>query len=472
VVNVSLPHIQGSLSASSDEITWVLTSYMVATGMMTPVSAWLGGRVGLKGMMLVGITLFTLSSVLCGLSTSLPEMVLLRIVQGLTFAPIPPLAQAAMMRLYPPGQQGRAMALFSMATVAGPIIGPVVGGYITDNLSWRWCFYLNLPPGAVALLLIWLFMPKEAVERRRLDFLGFGSLAIAIGALQLFLDRGPTLDWFGSREICIEAFLAGAGFWIFLIHSLTTSRPLFDPTLARDRNFVTSTIIMFVVMMLLFGSVALMPLMMQELLGYPATTTGLVGLPRALVILAALQIVGRLDTAIDRRLLTAGGLTMLTIALSSMTNFDLLMSPATIVVAQMLQGVGQGFVTVPMTTLGLATIKPSQRTDASTVMNLTRNLGGAVGVSVMQAMIIANTQRMHASMASRFWADSSAVRAGLPAAISPATATGAAALNAEITRQASMIAYNDNFKLMVIATALCIPLLLLMRSARPRPVAA
>jgi DHA2 family multidrug resistance protein len=468
VVNVSLPHMQGSLQASPEQITWVLTSYMVATAMTTPISSWLAGRVGMKAMLLVCIALFTLSSVLCGMAAGLPEMVGLRALQGIAFAPIPPLTQAVLLRINPPERHGRAMAAFTMATVAAPIIGPTLGGWITETLTWRWCFYVNLLPGAACLLLIWFFLPREDVSDRRFDFLGFGSLALAVGALQLMLDRGPSRDWFGSPEICIEALIAASAFWVYLTHTLTAKNPLFDPALVRDRNFVVGALFMFIIMLLLFASVSLLPLVMQNLLGYPAIETGLISMPRAVAIMAMLYLVGRLDTVVDRRLLALFGLSMLLVAFWRMAQFDLSMGAPTIMEATIIQGFGQGFVTVPVTTLALATILPSQRTDASTVLNLVRNMGGSIGVSMMQALMVINNQAMHASLAGRIDPDAPVVRAGLPPALSPDTVSGAIALNAEITRQAEMVSYVNTFWLMIALGLFCAPLILLLRQPRLR----
>jgi DHA2 family multidrug resistance protein len=466
VVNVSLPHIQGSLSASSEQITWVLTFYMVATAVMTPISSWLAARVGLRPMLLTCVGAFTLTSMVCGVATNLPEMIVLRVLQGMAFAPIPPLAQAVLLRINPPERFGRAMAAFTMATVAAPVIGPALGGFITEHASWRWCFYINLPAGIVAFLLLWAVLPDEPAEPRRFDFLGFGSLAMAIGALQLLLDRGPSLDWFGSREICAEALVAVGGLWVYVTHTITAAHPLFDPSLIRNRNFVAGAVILFVVMLLLFASVALLPLMTQTLLGYPATLSGLLNVPRALVILVFLQLVGRLDTKVDRRLLAAIGLVFLLVAFWRMSFFDLSMGAATIIFATLFQGVGQGLVGVPVTTLTLATIRPDQRNDASTVINLIRSLGGSVGVSLMAGLMVANGQKMHASLAAHVNPDDPVFRAALPAALSPDTLPGISALNAEITRQSAMVAFVDNFRLMIVLGLACLPLLLLLRQPR------
>jgi DHA2 family multidrug resistance protein len=469
VVNVALPHIQGSLSASSDQITWMLTSYMVAMAVGIPISSWLADKFGLKTMLVAGIGVFTATSLLCGLSTTLPEMVLLRVLQGLAFAPIAPLSQAALLKINPPERFGRAMAVFAMATVAAPIVGPALGGYITETLSWRWCFYINLPVGLVALLLVWISLPSDTTRPRRFDFLGYASLAVAIGALQLFLDRGPSQDWFDSPEILIEALIAFSGLWIYVTHTLSARTALFDVALFRNRNFVAGAFVLFLVMLILFSSVSLMPLMTQNLMGYPAMSAGLINVPRALVIIVVLQVVGRLDTVVDRRLMAAVGLTILSYAFWRMARFDLSMGAGTIIAATMIQGLGQGMITVPVTTLTLATIGPSQRSDASTLINLFRNLGGSVGVAWMQATMVVNSQAMHAAMAAHVTPDSPVVRADLAPAFSPATTAGALALNAEITRQADMIAFVDNYWLMIAMAVVCGPLLLLLRQPGTAP---
>jgi DHA2 family multidrug resistance protein len=463
VVNVSLAHMQGSLSASVEQITWVLTSYIVASAMATPLSSWLSTRFGLKTMFLACVGMFTLASLLCGLAVSLPEMVALRALQGIAFAPITPLAQAVLLRINPPERHGRAMAAFSMATVAAPMIGPVFGGYLTEQLSWRWCFFINLPTGLVSLVLIGLFMPKDVTAPRRFDFLGFGSLAIAIGALQLLLDRGPSQDWLGSPEIWVEAIVAMMGFWVFVTHTVTARDPLFSPTLVRDRNFVVGTATLFLLMVLLFGSIALLPIMMQNLMGYPATTSGLTMLPRGAAMIVTLFVVGRLDMTIDRRLMAAIGLVILTASFWQMSKFDLSMGSDAIIVATIVQGIGQGVVTVPLTTLALATIAPLQRTDASTVLSLLRNLGGSVGVATMQALMIFNGQTMHASLAEQVTPDDPVVQAGLAEGARADSAAAVLALNDEITRQASMVAFVNNYWLMIVIGVVCVPMVLIMR---------
>ena len=466
IVNVSLPHMQASLSASPEQITWTLSSFIVAMGMATPLSGWLATRFGVKATLLGSVMLFTAISLLCGTATNLPEMVALRALQGATGAPLVPLAQTVLLNINPPERYGRAMALFAIAGVASPIIGPVLGALLTDQLSWRWCFYVNLPVGAGALAVLWLAMPDEEGERRPFDFLGFGALALAVGAFQLMLDRGTSQDWFASPEIWAEASLAACAFWVFVTHSMTAAKPLFAPELARDRNFVAATMISFFMMMLFFSSLALLPLMMQNVLGYSVVLAGLLSMPRGLLMLVVLQISGRLDAIIDRRILLAFALAALALAFWLMGQFDIDMTPRTILTASLWQGVGQGMVTVPLTTLAMATIRPQLRADASALNNIARSLGGAVGLAVMQATLVWNTQRMHAALAGHIRPDDPVLRAALPHAMSP---DGLVALNAEVSRQALMVAYVDGFRLMALVAVCMAPLLLFLRQPRRAP---
>jgi DHA2 family multidrug resistance protein len=471
MVNVALPMMQGELSASAEQITWVLTSFVVVQAMMIPISGWLAARFGAKPMLLLCVTAFTLVSVLCGIATSLPEMVLFRLLQGISGAPVSTLAQAVMLNVNPPERFGRAMALFTMSAVAGPVLGPVLGGYVTDQWSWRWCFYINVPAGLLALFLMWRFLPAEIRRPRRIDLLGFASLAIAIAAFQLMLDRGPTRDWFNSKEICVEAIVSAAALWVYLAHTLTAKTPLFNPTLARDRNFVVACLVTALFSVVLFGSVALVPLMTQGVLGYPVLLSGLVGMPRGVVVILVLQLMGRLDTLVDRRLMIGTGLAVLALSFWKMGHFSIMVTAELIVLCSMIQGVGHGLVSSPTSTAALAGLRAEHRADGSAIINLIRTLGGSLGIAGIQAVTVFNSQRMHEALAGHVRLDDPVVRAGLPAAVSPETVQGAVRLNEEITRQALMVAYVDDFR-MLAAIALCtIPLLFLMRGRTPAAAA-
>jgi DHA2 family multidrug resistance protein len=466
VANVALPHMQGNLSASPEQISWVLTSYIVATAVMTPISGWLAARLGLKTMLLGTIAGFTATSVLCGMATTLPEMVVFRTLQGMLAAPLVPLSQAVLLNINPPERYGRAMAVFTMASVLAPVVGPVVGGYLTEDLSWRWCFYINVPAGIGSILLLTVFLPSAAGQRRPFDFLGFGSLALAVAALQLMLDRGPTQDWFGSGEIRTEAVLAAGAFWVYLTHTVTARHPLFDPVLAHDRNFVTTTIFGFFFSVMSFASLLLLPLMMQGIMGYPAIWSGIVSMPRGLVMLLILQVMGRVDALVDRRLLVAIGLMFMILAFWSMAHFDLMMDSRNIVAATLFQGIGQGIIFVPVATLAFGTMAPSLRADASAINALVRNLGGSIGIALMQALMAYNSQAMHASLAAHLNPSDPVTRGALGALAGHGAAAGALALNEEVTRQATMVAFVDDFRVMTLIGVCCLPLILLLRSPR------
>ena len=459
VANIALPHIQGNLSASPEQITWVITSYIIATAVTIPVSGWLAARFGLRRMMLTCVTGFTLASVLCGIASNLPELVLFRMLQGAIAAPLMPVTQAVLLNINPPERHGRAMALFTMAAVLAPAVGPIIGGWLTEDLSWRWCFFINVPAGIVSFMLIARYLPASPAQRRSFDFLGFGTLALAIGSLQLVLDRGTTLDWFDSREICAEATIAATAFLVFLAHSFTAPAPLFPIAMFRDRNLVTASLFGFLFSVLTFSSFTLLPLMMQGLLGYSVIHAGVLSVPRGLLMLAILQVMGRIDMLVDRRLLVATGLFFFVGAFWHMGEFDLAMNGSTIVWATLWQGVGQGILFVPLATLGFLTIAPALRPDASAFNSLMRNVGGSAGVAAMQAIATNHSQAAHARLAAHITATGPLV-AGLP------DRTSAILLDGLISRQAMMVAYVQDFRLMTVIGLLCIPLVLLMRTGR------
>jgi DHA2 family multidrug resistance protein len=464
IANVALPHIQGSVQAGPEQIGWVLTSYIIAAAIMTPLTGWLAGRMGRKRLFLVSIGGFVAASMLCGIATSLPELVLFRLLQGMFGASLIPLSQAVLLDINPPEKHGQAMAIWGAGAILGPILGPALGGYLTDNFSWRWCFYINLPIGILALLGVWLFISGDKTDRPRpFDFMGFGMLTVFVAGFQLMSDRGPANDWFASTETWIEAVLAAIGLWTFMAHTLTAEHPFFDRGLARDRNFVTASVFGFFVGVLLFSTMALLPPMMQVLMGYPVLTSGLVTMPRGLGSFAAMFIVGRLVGRIDTRLILFVGLSLNAIALWQMSHFDLSMTSGPFVVSGIIQGLGIGLIFVPLSTLAFATLPQALRPEGSAVYTLIRNLGASVGISIMQALVVANTQTMHASIAAKAIPTDPMVRYAMPPMFDLNTQGGLSALNGEITRQATMVAYIDDFKLMLFITIACMPMLLLMR---------
>ena len=469
IANVALPHMQGSFSASQDQMTWVLTSYIVATAIMTPLTGWLSVRIGRKTMFLISIAGFTIASMLCGVATSMAEIVVFRLLQGLCGAALIPLSQAVVLDIFPPHQVGQVMAIWGAGAILGPIFGPVLGGWLTDKFSWRWVFYINLPIGLMAFSSVWFFMGRDrGGGARPFDFLGFGALVVFIGGMQLVLDRGPTLDWFSSPEVWTEAICSLIGLYMFIVQTMTAEHPFFDRALALDRNFVSCNVFGFFIGILLFSTMALMPPMMQGLMGYSVFGAGLVMMPRGLGSFGAMFIVGRLVGRIDTRLILGVGLTLSSIALLQMSHFDLSMNSMPFVTSGVIQGLGIGLIFVPLSVLAFATLNPSLRPEATSVYTLVRSLGSSVGISMMQALFTNRAAVSHADMAAQVQPGNPAVT-GLSAAVNPATAAGLQGLNGEITRQAAMVGYVDVFRLMLLVALVVMPLLFIMSPPKRAP---
>ncbi len=465
IANVALPYIQGSVSASQDQINWVLTSYIVAAAIMTPPSGWLAARFGRKRILLVSTAGFVVASILCGLAQSLVEIVLFRLLQGFFGAALVPLAQSILLDIYTPEERGGAMALFGVSVMVGPVLGPVIGGWLTDNISWRWVFYINLPLGLLAFAGITAFVTETKLDRgRALDWLGFGALSVSIAALQLCLDRGEQLDWFGSGEVLIEAIVAASAFYVFLVHTFTAQRPFVNPSLFRDRNFTTGMLFIFVVGITYLASLALMTPYLQTLMGYPVVTAGIVMGPRGVGTMACMFIAGKLIGRVDIRLLLGIGLGLTAWALYDMTGWTPDVSQWTIVSTGFIQGAGLGFLFVPLTTVTFSTLPAEKRGDGTGLYNLSRNIGSAVGISAVSALLTQNTQANHAEIGS-FITPYNRLLQAAPHVWDPLTLAGRSALNDMVTLQATVIAYIDDFKLMMLLCLGAVPLLLLFRRA-------
>ena len=485
IANVALPHIQGSMSASQDQISWVLTSYIVSSAIMMPLTGWLAGRFGVKYIFLASVIGFTIASALCGAATSLNQLVLFRVLQGVTSAGLVPLGQATLFTIYPRERHGYAMAIFStgammgpvwgMGVILGPIIGPALGGWLTDQYNWRWVFFINVPFGVLAAVGILIFIRQTRHGRREaFDFFGFATLSLAIGALQMFLDRGELKDWFGSTEIWIEATIAGLAFYLFVVHTATaTDRSFLNRELLKDANCVVGTILMFLVAIPLFGTMVLLPTMLQDLLNYPVLTTGLVTAPRGIGTMAAMLIVSRLVGRIDTRLIILAGFVLAAVAQWQMTGFSLYMGMGPIISTGVLQGFGLGFVFTPLSIVTFSTLPRHILTQGTAIFSLTRNIGSSVGIAIVVALLAENTQTVHSRLVEHLRPDNPLAR--MPHLAPPFSLTdpsGLAALNAEATRQAAMVAYIDDFKLMMIIVIFGLPLLLLLRKPPPAARAA
>jgi DHA2 family multidrug resistance protein len=478
IANVALPHIQGSVSASQDQITWVLTSYIVAAAIMTPLTGWLAGRLGRKLVFMVSVAGFTAASVACGLADSLIQIVLFRLLQGVFGAALIPLSQAVLLDINPPEKHGQAMAMWGAAAILGPIMGPALGGWLTDNLSWRWVFFINLPVGIGAFTGIFLFIREHRLaEQRPFDFFGFATLAVAIGAFQLFLDRGQTQDWFGSVEVQIECATACLSLFLFIVQMTTAKRPFVDASLFTDGNFVTASIFGFFIGILLFSSLALLPPFMENLLGYSVVTTGLVSVPRGLGSFVAMFAVGQLMTRLDVRLIILTGLLFTALSAWQMMKFTIVMPAVPIMISGVCSGLGTGLIFVPLSTLAFATIAPEKRTEAAGLFTLSRNIGSSAGISIMTALLSRNMSIVHSGLVEHIRPDNPMAHAPYVSSMMGfASQRGLALFDALASQQAALVAYIDDFKLMLWITILSIPMLLLMRPPRrpkgPRPKAA
>jgi len=461
IANVALPHIQGSVSASQDQIAWVLTSYIVAAAIMTPAAGYLSGRFGIKRLFLVSVAGFTVASMLCGMAQNLVEIVLFRILQGLFGAALVPLSQTVLFNINPPERRGSAIALWGVAVMVGPILGPVLGGWLTDAYSWRFVFYINLPIGIIAFLGMNVFLSEtEKNATEKLDWFGFGALSVTIAAAQVMLDRGQELDWFSSREIVIEAVIAASALYLFLVNTFTAREPFVRPSLFRDRNFAAGILFIAIVGLTYYASLALQPPYLQNLMNYPVVSAGFVLGPRGLGTMAAMLLVGRIIGRIDTRLLLGLGLVLTAWSFYAMTGWTPDVSRTTIVMVGVVQGIGLGFIFVPLSVVTLSTLSSDQRAEGAGLYSLSRNIGSSIGISVVNTMLTRNTQVNHANIATavtavnRGFADKDVAQFW-----SPVTAVGRAALDAVITRQAQIIAYIDDYKLLMIATLAVIPLL-------------
>jgi DHA2 family multidrug resistance protein len=477
IANVALPYMQGSLSATLDQITWVLTSYIVAAAIMTAPVGWLAARFGRKNLFLLCLVGFTAASMLCGVAQSLPQMVAFRLLQGVFGAALVPLSQAVMLDIYPPEQRGSAMAIWGVGVMIGPILGPTLGGYLTDVYNWRWVFFVNLPFGILAVAGLAVFMPRaERNPSLNFDWTGFGALALGIGALQLMLDRGQDQDWFSSGEIITEAVLAGLGIYLFLVHMATAQKPFIPPRIFKDVNYSASLVMMFAVGVVLLATSALLAPWLQNLGGYPVATAGLVLAPRGFGTMAAMMLSGRLSARVDPRLFMAFGVVLLLWSLYAATGWTPDVDARQLIFALIVQGAALGFIFIPLQVVAFATLPPTMRTDGASLLSLFRNVGSAIGVSVTSSMLAHNIQVNHSELGAYVNPFNRALQGGgaVSHMLDPQTSAGAHILDGMINNQAQIIAYMDDYKLMIWTTLPTLLLLLIMRrpAAAPRAAAA
>ena len=465
IANVALPSMTGDLGASQDTITWVLTSYIVAAAIMTPVTGWLADQIGKRELFLVSIVGFVAASLLCGLAWNLQAMVLFRLMQGIFGAAIVPLSQTFLLDINPREKAGSAMAMWGAGIMVGPIIGPTLGGWLTESYNWRWVFLINLPVGIVATIGCAAYLPKSVTRLRRFDFFGFAMLSLGIGALQMILDRGGELDWFASTEIWVYTALAAWGFWVFVIHILGADLPFMDPKMFADRNFRIGLIFIFIIGIILLASLALLPPMLGRIFGYPTITTGLVMGPRGIGTMISMILVGKLVRKVDNRLLVILGLILTAASLYFMTDFSPQMGSGPVIWTGVLQGLGLGLVFVPLSTIAFSTIDAKYRADATSLFSLVRNIGSSIGISIVSVMLARNIQTNHVELGAAISAYNPVLRQVSPGAVA-GNGVALAQLDGLVNQQAAMISYINDFKLMMIVTLAAIPLALILRKPK------
>jgi DHA2 family multidrug resistance protein len=472
VANVALPYMQGSLSASVDQVNWILTSYIVASSVMTAPVGWMAGRFGRKTVFLVCTAGFTCASLLCGLAQSIEGMVLFRLLQGAFGAGLIPLSQAVLLDAYSAEERGQAMAIWGMGVMLGPVMGPTLGGWLTDTYNWRWVFLINLPIGIVTVVGLLFFMGQTEKRREmRFDWLGFIALTVGIGAMQVMLDRGQQLGWFDSGEIVTELIIAIVGFYYFFAHSLTTREPFVRFELFRNRNFVGGCLFMVVLGMTVFATMTLSALFLQTVSGYPVMSAGLILAGRGIGTMSGMLAVGRLLKLFEARSLIFVGMVLTAATLYEMVGFTEMTSGTTIVTVTIIQGLGLGLVFVPLSTAAFTTLPAHLRTDGSAILTLVRNIGSSIGIPVVVATLVNSTSVMHAQLAEHITPFNSALQArDVQAIIDPATDTGRALIDNLLTQQATIIAFSNSFKLLMILSLVSIPFLVIIGSSKIKRV--
>lgn len=465
IANVALPYMQGSLAASRDQITWVLTSYIVAAAIMTAPVGWIAARFGRKNFALVSLAGFTVASMMCGAAQTLDQMIIFRLIQGAFGAALSPLSQSIMLDLYPPQKRGSVMAIWGVGVMVGPILGPTLGGYLTDVYDWRWVFYVNLPFGIAAIAGIWLFLRETKRDASlKFDWFGFAVLGVGLGALQLMLDRGTDKDWFSSSEILVEAVLAGLGIYLFVVHLITARKSFVPREIFADRNFVSALVLMLLVALIMLASSALLPPYLENLGGYTVTETGFLMAPRGIGTMISMFFVGRLAMKLDARHVMAAGTALLLWSLWDMSHWTPSVAPVWLGTVSFVQGIGMGMIFVPMNLVAFSTLPSVFRTDGSAMFNLMRNVGSAIGVSITTTVLADSIQTVHAQLASRLTPFNRALSSGAPSLFwNPHIPSGAGQLDAVVQYNAQIVAYANDFLFMFFVSLPALLVLFLMR---------
>jgi MFS transporter, DHA2 family, multidrug resistance protein len=486
IAAVCLPYIAGSLSASTDEATWVLTFYLLSNAVVLPASAWFSLRFGRKRFLMASILIFTVSSFACGAATSLLAIILARLVQGAGGGALQPLSQSIITESFPPEKRGMAMGLFGLGVVVAPVLGPTLGGWLTDNYSWRWAFYINIPVGALAMFLVARFVedPPYIVNAKagKLDKIGFGLLALWLGAMQLILDRGQEDDWFGAVWVRWAFVIMVAGFVAFIISQLTIPKPLTDLRIFKNRNFAIGCVLIFLFGGCIYGAVTVLPLFFQNMLSYSATAAGFAVAPRGIGAILAMPLVGFLVAKVDTRILVSFGFGVFGLCSLTWGNLTTDISPTSLNWPIIISGFSLGFVFVPLSTVSLGGLRPDQVGNGSGLFNLLRNVGGSVGISLVNT-ILARHEQLHRTELSRHLATSSyglqqriaQLTHVLTGAYGPAEASHRVygLLEGTLARQAMLWSYVDDLRYMAFACFACVPLVWTLKRIKTKgPVAA
>ncbi len=475
VVNVSLPYIAGSMSATVSETTWALTSYLAANAIILPLTGWLASLIGRKRLLMVAVIGFTAASIVCGFAVSLPMLVVFRVVQGMTGGVMQPLSQAVMLEAFPPQDRGKAMGFWGLGIVVAPILGPVLGGWLTDHYSWRWVFYINVPVGILALVMQQLFIFDPPYLKRassRIDWWGIGYLALGIGALQISLDKGEQADWFASHWITLGIVVAVVALAALVVRELTTEHPVVDLRVFRERTFATGVVLMTLLGFVLFGSLVMLPILLQTLMGYPPIAAGITLAPRGFGSFIAMPIVGALTGRLDPRKLLGSGFLLTALTMFWFSHLNLQAGYWDLFWPQFLQGAALGLLFVPLTTISMDRISRQGMGNATSLFNLTRNVGGSIGIAIVQSLL-ARARQTHTSTLGAHVATwnpqarqlLATIRAGMMARGVDASTAGQMALAATwgmVQRQAALLSFLDVFRLLGVLVLVMVPLVLLM----------
>ena len=468
IANVALPYMQGSLSASQDQINWVLTSYIVAAAIMTAPVGWIANRFGRKRIFILCSGGFTVASVMCGVAQDINQMVLFRLLQGVFGAALVPLSQAVMLDTYALHERAKAMAIWGMGVMMGPIMGPSLGAWLTETYSWHWVFFVNLPFGIFTVLGLMVFMDETRQNRElRFDWFGFAALAIGIGSMQVALDRGEQLGWLGSNEIIAEIMVSIAGFYYFFAHSLTTAKPFIQFAIFKDRNFVSGCVFMAVMGLVLFSTMALSSPYLQNVIGYPIISAGLLLATRGCGTFVAMMLVGRFMKYIEARTLIISGLSLMSLSLFFMTGWTDQTNVSNIIVTSIAQGFGLGLVFVPLSTVAFLTLPNHLRTDGTSMLTLMRNVASSIGISIVIAQLTEGGRRVYAILSEHINPFNHALQMPDVIGLINLNSDGGRALaDALVGIQAQIIAFSLDYQMVLVITLCAIPMALMIGSSK------